>query len=63
MHAATTYEMSTFPLSSLDCKRPVTPSTYLQATAPGLILIVTKAVYIVDFVLGNSNFLSRIYHI
>ena len=36
---------------------PTTPSTFLQAFACAVILTVTKAIYLVDFTLGNWNFL------
>ena len=51
-------------LSSLRDMRlsPITLSTFLQAFASDVILIVTKTIYIIgDFALGNWHFLSWVY--
>ena len=54
VYPAVKHELSTFPLSLRDmCLCPITPSTFLQAFAPAVILIKTKPNYLVDFVLGN----------
>ena len=39
----------------------ITPSTSLQVFAPAVILIVTKAINLVDFALGKCHFLSWMY--
>ena len=58
MNAGITHELSTFSLSDVDVRlSPITPSTFLQVFAPGVILIVTKANILADFGLGNWNFL------
>ena len=54
-----THEPSTFPLRLRDKRlSPITPSTFLQAFAPAVTLIVAKAINLVDFALGKCHLLS-----
>ena len=56
MCAGVTHELSTFPLRLRDINLyPITPSTFLQAFAPAEILIVTKAINLVDYAQGNAT--------
>ena len=62
MYAGVTHELSTFPLRIRDMRlSSITPSTFLQAFAPAVILDVAKAINIVDFALGKCHFLSWLY--
>ena len=54
MYAEITHELSIFPLGLRDMRLfPITPSNFLQAFAPVVILIITTTKYLVDFALGN----------
>ena len=54
MNAGVTHELSTFPLCLRDMRlSPIAPSTFLQGFVPVVILIVTKAINLVDFALGK----------
>ena len=56
MYAGVTHELRTFPLRLRDMRlSPITPSTFLQAFAPAVILITTKTINLVDFALGNAT--------
>ena len=47
-------QLSTFPLDLRDTRlSPTTPSTFLQALTPAVILIITTSNYLVDFSLDN----------
>ena len=62
MYAGVTYELSTLPLGLRDYRdmrlSPITPSIFLQTFAPAAILVVTKAINLVDFALGKCHILS-----
>ena len=50
MYAGVTHELSTFPLRLRDLRiSSITPSTFLQAFALVVIIIVTKAIDVVNF--------------
>ena len=54
IYAELTHKLSTFPLSLHDMHlSPIIPSTFLQVFAPAVILVITKANYLVDLDQGN----------
>ena len=61
IYAGVAHELSTFLLCLRDMRlSPITLSTFLQAFAPALIIVI-KAIYLVGFALGKCHFLSWIY--
>ena len=59
MSVVVTHELIIFPLCFREMRLfPIVPSTFLQAFAPVVILILTKAINLVDFALGTCHFLS-----
>ena len=58
-YAGVTHELGTFPLRLRDMRlSPITPSIFLPALAPAVVLLVTKAIHLVDFALGKCHILS-----
>ena len=59
LYAGVTQELSSFPLRLRYIRlSPVTPSSLLETYVPAAILIVTKAINLVDFALDKGDFLS-----
>ena len=62
MYAGVTHELSIFHLRLHDMRlSPITPSTFLQAFAPAVILIVNKVINLVDVALGKCHFQTLVY--
>ena len=59
MYADVTHQLSMLPLRLRDMRlSPITLSTFPQALTLAVTLIITKAINLVDFVLGKCHFLS-----